>query len=245
MIKKTVLVVGATSGIGKEIVKKFAKSGYDIFATFNNGNIEEIEKICKEYNSNLFSFSLNVKDGEIFESLFKKVEKEVDYLDCAVYCSGISFDEKLLIDVEREEIDNIIDVNLKGAIYFGREAMRFFSRKKYGSIIFISSIYGIYGGACESVYSASKGGLIALTKAMSLECGNFNVKVNCVAPGFIETKMTEKFNDEEREQIKINTPLNRLGSGEDVADAVAFLASEDASFITGQVIEVAGGACRF
>ncbi len=245
MIKKTALIVGASSGIGKEIVNEFAKSGYNVVATYNSGDFVEIENICKKNNSNLFNYNLNVKNADDMANLFKFIEKEVDFLDCAVFCPGVSLDEKLLFDFDVNEINEIIDVNLKGAIFFGSEAMKYFCKRQHGSIIFISSIYGIYGGACESVYSASKGGVIALTKAMALECGSFNVRVNCVAPGFIQTKMTDKFNEEERENIKLNTPLNRLGRPEDVAGVVAFLANDKAAFMTGEIIEVAGGACKF
>ncbi len=245
MIRKTALVVGATSGIGLEVVKKFVNNGYDVFATYNKGDLCDLEDIFVGLDSKLYTCKVDVKNAQDIKNLFKKIEKDVDFLDCVVYCPGISYDEKMLIDVDDEEIEEILNVNLKGAIIAGREAMRFFVKRKHGSIIFISSIYGIYGGACESVYSASKGGMIALSKAMAQECGAFNVRVNCVAPGFIDTKMTAKFNEEERERIIESTPLKRLGRVDDVANAVGFLASEESSFITGQVIEVAGGAVKF
>ena len=126
-----------------------------------------------------------------------------------------------------------------------KEAMKYLIKQKHGSIVNISSIYGIYGGACESTYSASKAGIIGLTKALAQECGPFGVRVNAIAPGYIQTRMTKVFNDEEKENIKNATPLCRLGNVTDVANATFFLANDDSSFITGQVLEVSGGATIF
>ena len=245
MIRKTALIIGGSSGIGRKIAEELSKVGYNIFVTYNNGNIDELKMKCEELGSKFDSYKLDVSDHQQITRFFQENIKKIDYLDCAIYCAGISLDEKLLMDEKDGNIGMILDVNLRGAIYFAKESMKYFSKIKHGNIVFISSIYGLYGGACESVYSASKGGLIALTKAMALECGSFNVRVNCVAPGYIKTRMTEKFNEEERVAIKEETPLKRLGETEDVANTVTFLVSDASSFITGEVITVSGGVNRY
>ncbi len=244
-MRKSVLIVGGSSGIGRAIALKFAENNYDVFVSYNNSEVEDLKFNCENLGARFESFKLNVKFYSDYEKLFAWLKNEAEYLDCVVYCAGLSLDEKLLFDENLEDIDDIIDVNLKGGIYCAKEAAQYFSKIKHGSIIFISSIYGIYGGACESVYSAAKGGLIALSKALSQECGNFNVRVNCVAPGCIETKMTEKYIKTEKEQLESVTPMRRIGQPEDVASTVFFLASDEASFITGEVITVSGGAVRF
>lgn len=242
MIKKTALIIGGSSGIGGKIAEELARAGYNICATYNNTCLDKTKTECEDFGAKFESFKLDVSKEQSIEKFFNENIKKIDYLDCAIYCAGISLDEKLLIDETYENINKIIDVNLRGAILFARETMKYFSKVKRGNIIFISSLYGIYGGACESVYSATKGGLIALTKSLAQECGNFNVRVNCVAPGYINTKMTERYNMQEREEIKKSTPINRLGEAEDVAKTVKFLVSEDSSFITGEVLTVSGGA---
>ncbi len=245
MIKKSVLIIGGSSDIGKAIAVKFASNGYDVILTYNNGSLNDVEQKCNDLGAKCLKMKLNVLDKKNFEVLFEQIKNRVDYLDSIVYCAGVSLSEKLLMDEKNEDIDEIIDVNLKGAIYCSKYAMKYFSFHNYGSIIFISSIYGIYGGSCESVYSASKGGLIALAKSLSQECANFNVRVNCVSPGFIDTKMTKRFKEEEKKDIIALTPLNKLGEAEDVAKVVYFLASDESSFITGENITVSGGAIKF
>ena len=243
-MKKSVIVIGASGGIGDAICKVFAKDGYNIIATYFSNEIEKLENYCNEI-STFSKYKLDISKGEEVKSFFDKVFKENLYIESVINCAGISRPEKLLIDETDENIDKIIDINLKGAIYVSREAMRNFINCRRGNIINIASIYGIYGGSCESVYSSTKGGIIALTKSLAMECANFNVRVNAIAPGFISTNMTKDFNEAERAEIKISTPLNRLGMPEDVAYAVKFLASENASFITGEIFEVTGGAIKF
>lgn len=244
-MKKSVMIVGATGGIGLGLVERFARGGYDIVATYNKSKINEVENICKRYSAKLLSMKMDISIFEDVEKGFEQAFKESDYLDCVVVNSGISVGESLLCDMIVEDIDKTIDVNLKGAIYCNREAQKHFIKQKHGNIVNISSIYGIYGGCCESAYSASKGGIISLTKALADECGCFGVRVNAVAPGCIETKMTEDYLKTQREELENNSPLKRIGKPIDVANAVYFLASEDASFITGEVLTVSGGASKF
>ena len=244
-MRKSVLIIGCSSGIGQATAKLFAEKGYDIFATFNNTSLNDLEKYCSSQGSKIKTYNLNVRNHDEIENVVKNVFEEAEYLESAIYCAGVSKSEKLLIDETKENIDEILDINLASAIYFAREVLKYFYKQKKGSLIFISSIYGEYGGSCESVYSASKGGLIALCKALASECGAFNVRVNCVAPGFVDTRMTESFNEKEREDIIRQTPLGRLGQSDDIAKAILFLSSDNSSFISGETITISGGAVKY
>lgn len=244
-MKKKAFIIGGTKGIGLAMVEKFAQNGYDIIATFNSGNLDKAKEVCEIFNSNLLPIKMDISNYLQVVEGFEFAFSQNDRIDCVVCNSGISLGEKLLCDQSIEEIDKIIDVNLKGVIYCNREAQKHFVNQRYGSIINVSSIYGIYGGCCESVYSATKGGIIALTKAMSDECACIGVRVNAVAPGCIETDMTANLSHEEKDIIIERTPLERIGKPEDVASAVFFLASEESSFITGEVLTVSGGALKF
>lgn len=243
MNKKRVFVVGGTRGIGLTIVEKFAKEGYDIVATYNTGSLKMASEICEKYNANLTPVKMDVSNYSEVQKGFEIAFKQ--QIDSVVCSSGISLGEKLLCDQSIEDIDKIIDVNLKGIIYCNREAQKHMLGQGCGSIVNISSIYGLYGGCCESAYSASKGGIIALTKALSDECAAMGVRVNAVAPGCIATDMTNNLTEREKEVIIDKTPLKRLGEPKDVANAVFFLAGEDSSFITGEVITVSGGITKF
>lgn len=245
-MKKSILVLGASGGIGEAVVKEFADCGYEIFATCNNGSLKEIKQYCANKNVVMHELFMDIENYESIEKAFKQTFGKADYLESVINCTGVSLGERLLCDESIDNIEKIINVNLKGAILISREAMKYFITIKRGSIVNISSIYGIYGGACESVYSSTKGGIIALTKALAQECGSFNVRVNCVAPGCIETKMTDCYLTEEgRQSLIAATPLNRIGRPEDVAKAVKFLASDQSSFITGECLTVSGGATNF
>ncbi len=245
MIKKTVLIIGASSDIGKASAKLFAKNGYNIIGTYNNTNIDNVINDCKALGASFLSLKLDVDDYENITNVFEIVRLNAEYLDCVIYLPGKSEQENLLCDYNVEQINKIIDINLKGAVLCNKEAMKLLIKQKHGSIINLSSIYGVYGGACETAYSAAKAGVIGLTKALAQECAPYNVRVNAVAPGFIETNMTRHFNAEEKEIIKQNTPLKRLGQPDDVANAIYFLASDNSSFITGEVLNVNGGAIKF
>lgn len=242
-MKKSVLITGVSGGIGKAVAKKFAENGYDIIATYNSNGIEEnLQQFCADKGVNLMPIKMDISSYEEVDKAFDKAFKENSYVDAVVCNAGVCLSEKLLCDCSSEEIDKLVDVNLKGTIYCNSQAMKHFMKIRRGSIVNISSIYGMHGGACEAVYSACKGGINALTKALADECASFGVRVNAVAPGFIQTNMTSCFSEEEKRAIAESTPLKRLGNAEDVANAVYFLASDDASFITGEIITVSGGA---
>ena len=169
--------------------------------------------------------------------------KEYEYVDAFVACAGKAEPVQFLTEKTTELIDEIIETNFRGTILFNREVLKHFQTQKHGSIINISSIYGISGGSLESVYSSCKAGIIGLTKSLSVEASPF-VRVNAVAPGCIETKMTNNLSSADKDCVVDSTPLDRLGTPDDVANAVYFLASEQSSFITGEVLEITGGAVR-
>lgn len=246
-MNKSVLVLGASGGIGESIAKEFVDYGYDIYATCNNGNLENLKKYCQSKNVELISYNLDITNFDDIQRVFKDVFAKSDYIESVINATGVSLSEKLLCDESVDDIDMLLNVNLKGAILISREAMKYFIKLRHGSIVNISSIYGLYGGCCESVYSATKGGIIALTKALAQECANFNVRVNCVAPGCIDTKMTECYlsNEESREELINATPLKRIGKPQDVAKAVKFLTTEESCFITGECLTVSGGVLTF
>lgn len=245
MIRKTVFIIGASGGIGSAIAKEFARDGYNLILSSNNTSLKDIEKICEGYGTKITKLKIDVTKISEIEKGFEKAFETAKYLESVIICPGISLEEKLLCDESVQNIQKLIDVNLLGVVYCNREAQKHFLKVKHGSIINISSIYGIYGGSCESVYSATKGGIIALTKALSDECASFGVRVNCVAPGWIQTNMTKHFNENEVKEIIEETPLKRLGIGEDVAKAVRFLSGDESSFITGEIITVSGGVLKF
>ena len=246
MLRKGVLIIGASKGIGLTIARKFALMNYDVFGTYNSSDKSELDKI-KDNNSllSIESIKLDVCSPDEVKNVVRDVFKKHPFIDCVVYNSGISIGEKMLIDTTDEEIEKVLNTNLRGAIWVNKEVSKYLSKQKHGSIVNISSIYGIYGGSCEAVYSASKAGIIGLTKALASELGQSKVRVNAVAPGFIQTDMTAGFDSNELENIISQTPLQRLGTTTDVANAVYFLANDEASFVTGQVLEVNGGALKF
>ncbi len=246
MIKKQVVIFGGSSDIGQGIIKKLAKEGYDIIATYNKTPItKELFLECESNSSKLETYKLDLANRNEIELFFNKVIFGNKLIENFVYCAGVSKPEKLIMDESFDDIDEILDVNLRGALYSSKLMMKHFLNVERGSVVFISSVYGLYGGACESVYTATKGGLIALTKSLALELANINVRVNCVAPGCIETKMTKYILDSERANIENSIPLKRIGQTEDVANAVNFLISEESSYMTGEVLTVSGGALRF
>lgn len=246
MIKKQVVIFGGSSDIGQGIIKKLAKEGYDIIATYNKTPVtKELFNECESNSSKLETYKIDLANRNEIELFFNKVIFGNKLIENFVYCAGVSKSEKLIMDESFDDIDEILDVNLRGALYSSKLIMKHFLNVERGSVVFISSVYGLYGGACESVYTATKGGLIALTKSLALELANMNVRVNCVAPGCIETKMTKYILDSERANIENSIPLKRIGQTEDVANAVNFLIGEESSYMTGEVLTISGGALRF
>lgn len=244
MIRKTVIITGGFGDIGKATALKFAQNGYNItLSYFNTFSAEFIEKL-KGFGVEVLALPCDQRSENDIINFVNSAFNEFEYISAFVACAGKAEPVQFLTEKTTELIDDIIQTNLRGTILFNREILKRFQSQKHGSIVNVSSIYGISGGSLESVYSSCKAGIIGLTKSLSVEASPF-VRVNAVAPGCIETKMTSNLSKQDKECVIDSTPLDRLGAPEDVANAIYFLASEESSFITGEVLEVTGGVSRF
>lgn len=239
-MKKTVIITGASGDIGKAIAEKFALLGYNLALCSNLNNVEYDDDLKEKYKLEIKKYKMNISDYGQVREVFNKIFSDFDSVDVLVANAGISEKRKLIIDVTDEEIDDLVDVNLKGSIACCREFVKH-AMDRGGKIVLIGSFVANYGCACESVYSASKAGLVGFCKALANELGNFNFNVNIVNPGFIDTKMNNNLSSAEKEDIEDMTPLMRLGQARDVAEAVAFLSENSGNFITGQLLNVDGG----
>lgn len=239
-MKKTVIITGASGDIGKAIAEKFALLGYNLALCSNLNNVEYDDDLKEKYKLDIKNYKMDISDYGQVREVFNKIFSDFDSVDVLVANAGISEKRKLIIDVTDEEIDDLVDVNLKGSIACCREFVKH-AMDRGGKIVLIGSFVANYGCACESVYSASKAGLVGFCKALANELGNFNFNVNTVNPGFIDTKMNNNLSSAEKEDIEDMTPLMRLGQARDVAEAVAFLSEDSGNFITGQLLNVDGG----
>lgn len=239
--KKTALVTGGAKGIGSAICRALAKDGYKIAINYNSSQNEAVA-LKNELSAitEVEIFKADVSDSKQVREMFSEIEKAFGGVDVLVNNAGIA-GQMLFTDITDEMWQKMINVNLSGAFYCCREALKFMINKKSGRIINIASMWGETGASMEVHYSASKAGLIGLTKALAKEVGLSGVTVNAVSPGVIMTDMMNSFSEADIAVLKDETPLNSLGTAENVADAVSFLASEKADFITGQVISVNGG----
>lgn len=243
MIRKTAIVTGGFGDIGKAIARKFAQNGYNVALTYHSVFDSDFIQEIKDYGVEILALPCDQKKENDIINFVNSVFKEYEYVDAFVACAGKAEPVQFLTEKSTELIDEIISTNFRGTILFNREVLKHFLSQKHGSIVNISSIYGISGGSLESVYSSCKAGIIGLTKSLSVEASPF-VRVNAVAPGCIETKMINNLSKSDKDCVVDSTPLDRLGTPEDVANSVFFLASEQSSFITGDVLEITGGAVR-
>ncbi|RPF74062.1 MAG: 3-oxoacyl-[acyl-carrier-protein] reductase [Rickettsiales bacterium TMED289] len=234
---KKILITGATGGIGNALVEKLSSLNADILATGTNE--EKLKSLKKEYPK------LNIKKFDI--SMHQEIENFIDEaynilgnLDVLVNNAGVNQDN-LIIRMKNNEWQNVIDINLTSTFHMCRSSIKKMLKNKFGRIINITSVVGHVGNIGQSNYSASKGGLVAMSKSLALEYARKNITINCVSPGFIQSKMTENISDKMKEILKSKIPMGRLGSGEDVSNTVAFLSSENSSYITGETIHVNGG----
>lgn len=240
--RKTALVTGAGRGIGKEIAKKLAQEGFNIALNYRSD--ESAAKIVKEELENLGVDVLlvqgDVSKMEDCERIFEEAVSQFGKIEVLVNNAGITRD-KLILRMTEEDFDDVIDANLKSAFMMMKVLAKHMSKNRYGKIVNISSIVGITGNAGQINYAASKAGMIGMTKSLAKELGSREVCVNAVAPGFIKSDMTDKLPEDIIKKYEEAIALKRLGSPEDVANLVAFLASDEANYITGQVISVDGG----
>lgn len=238
----TALVTGGSRGIGRAIAELLAQRGFQVMITYVSRE-DEARKVCDGIGSRggvAASFALDVGDPVAIEDFFGREVKDRVNLAVLVNNAGITSDG-LLLRMKDEAFEKVLNVNLRGAFVCSREAAKIMSRKRHGRIINISSVVGQMGNAGQVNYSAAKAGLIGMTKACARELASRDITVNAVAPGFIETEMTGALDEKLRDAYVQSIPLKRFGSVRDVAEAVAFLASDAAGYITGQVIAVNGG----
>jgi 3-oxoacyl-[acyl-carrier protein] reductase len=239
---KTALVTGGTRGIGKAIVKRLAAAGYQVYFTFVS-RPELAEAVCAEVaeaGGTAQGFQLDASDWDAVETFFSEQIKDKVSLDVLVNNAGITKDG-LIMRMKREQWEQVLTVNLTGAFVCLQQAAKIMLKQRRGRIVNISSVVGQMGNAGQANYCASKAGLIGLTKAAALELGSRGITVNAIAPGFIETDMTETLPQDVRAKYLERIPLGSLGSAQAIADAVAYLASDQASYITGQVLGINGG----
>lgn len=239
---KIVLVTGAGRGIGASIAKRFASEGAEVIVNYS-GNDEAAQKTVDEITATggqAQKYKCSVNDSESVKVMIDEIIKEFGRIDILVNNAGITKDG-LMLRMTDEDFDRVIDVNLKGTFNCTKYVSKYMLKQKSGKIINISSVVGLSGNAGQVNYSASKAGIIGITKSAAKELSSRGITVNAVAPGYVDTDMTKVLSDNIRNEILKNIPLQRMGNVEDISNCVAFLASEAASYITGQVISVDGG----
>ncbi len=241
-MSKVALITGATRGIGKQIALTLAKEGYDIAINYRkeNEDLENTKKELAEIGVEVLAVQGDVSNYEDCERFVKQVIEKFGHIDVLVNNAGITRDS-LLIRMKEEDFKQVVDTNLGGTFNVTKNVISYMMKAHSGRIINISSVVGVAGNAGQTNYSASKAGIIGFTKSLAKEVASRNILVNAIAPGFIETDMTGVLKEEIRNEIAKNIPVKRMGSAQEVAKVVKFLASEDSSYITGQVINVDGG----
>jgi len=238
---KIAVVTGASQGIGKIIAFELAKSGAHVACISRNK--KAIESIVDEITINggqASSFPCDISDSDTLSEIITEIIKENSRIDILVNNAGITKDS-LLIRMSIEQWDDVINTNLKGAFHCTKAVVRYMMKNKFGRIINITSIVGLTGNAGQANYAASKAGLIGMTKSIAKEVASRGITANCIAPGWIETSMTDKLSGEVKNEFLSHIPVGRIGSPDDIANAVIFLASDEAGYITGQTITVDGG----
>ncbi|MBZ9615597.1 3-oxoacyl-[acyl-carrier-protein] reductase [Clostridium estertheticum] len=239
---KTAVVTGASRGIGRAIALKLAKHGANVVVNYRNSvdAVQEVVKEIEDLGVKVLAIQADISSYDDVENMIKKSVEEFGSIDILVNNAGITKDG-LLMRMKEADFDSVIDINLKGAFNCTRHVAAIMLKQRSGRIINISSVSGITGNAGQVNYSAAKAGIIGMTKSVAREFGGRGVTCNAVAPGYIQTDMTEDLSAKVKDTIMGTIPLKRLGRPEDVANLVAFLATDEAAYITGQVINVDGG----
>ncbi|MBA8667227.1 3-oxoacyl-[acyl-carrier-protein] reductase [Holosporaceae bacterium 'Namur'] len=235
---KKALITGASGGIGKEIAKSLVQAGVEVILT---GTREQaLEEACESLGDSANYLVANLGDSDSLSGLFNKAEEMTGGIDILVCNAGITKDN-LIIRMKDEEWEEVIRINLTATFKLNREAVKKMIKRRFGRIINITSVVGFTGNFGQANYCASKAGVVGMTKAIAIESATRGVTVNCIAPGFIETPMTDVLKDEVKQQILQKVPMQRMGTPKEIANAVLFLASEEASYITGNTLHVNGG----
>lgn len=239
---KIALITGAGRGIGRAIAIALAKEGAEVVINYNGSEerAKEVKQTIEENGGKASIYKCNVSDFVACEAMIKDIVKEYGHLDILVNNAGITKDG-LIMKMKEEDFDSVLNVNLKGTFNTIRHSARQMLKQRSGKIINISSVSGILGNVGQANYAASKAGVIGLTKTMARELGSQGITVNAIAPGFVDTEMTEVLSEEIRENACKQIILGRFGKPEDIANTAVFLASDKADYITGQVISVDGG----
>lgn len=245
-MKKVALVTGSSRGIGREIIKELVKEGYSCVINYNNSEKEAFDLVREIRNSGgiCIACKADVSKSDEVKNMFGEIKRQFGGIDVLVNNAGVAV-SSLFQDTDEETWVNIINTNINGMYYCTKEAIPHMIKEKSGIIINISSIWGIVGAAMEVAYSTSKGGVLAFTKALAKEVGYSGIRVNCIAPGGVDTDMLRPLGKDVIEGVVEETPAGRLGKPEDIASLVSFLVSEKGSFINGQVISPNGGFLIF
>ena len=238
---KIAIVTGASQGIGETIAVEMAKSGANVFCLARNKNALEstINKIISN-GDKASAYSCDISDNEQFNNIVTDIFKEYGSIDILVNNAGITNDT-LLMRMSDDQWDSVLNINLKGSFTCTRSVIKYMMKKKSGRIINITSIVGLTGNAGQANYAASKAGLIGMTKSIAKEVASRGITANCIAPGWIETAMTDQLNDDLKNKFLSQIPTGKIGYPKDIANTVIFLASKEAEYITGQTITVDGG----
>lgn len=239
---KTAIVTGGSRGIGKAVCLELARRGCNIVLSFagNTAAADQTVAECQALGVQALAVQGNVADADAVKALFDATLKQFGAVDILVNNAGITRDNLLML-LKEEDFDAVVDTNLKGTFLCMKAAVRPMMKQRHGRIISLSSVVGLHGNAGQVNYAATKAGVIGMTKSLAKELAGRNITVNAVAPGFIDTDMTAVLPEKAKEAILASIPMARLGAVEDVANAVAFLASDEAGYITGQVLAVDGG----
>ena len=238
-----VLITGASRGIGAATARLFAREGWNVSVHFNTGG-DRARALAGELSRlgvRAVPFQADLSVPERAEQLIREAEASLGPLDALVCNAGVALPQQLLTDTTPDQWRQVFSVDLDGVFYTLRAAVPGMVRRKRGAIVTVSSMWGVTGGSCEAPYSAAKAGVIGLTKALARELGPSHIRVNCVAPGVVDTEMNAHLTPDDRAALAEEAPLGRTGAPEEIAQAIWFLASDRASFITGQVLRVDGG----
>ncbi len=235
---KIALVTGASGGLGQAISKALHGQGTTVVAS--GTRVDALDALLAELGERSFSVPCDLSDAESVKTLVARAEEAAGPIDILVNNAGLTRDN-LSVRMKDEDWQLVLDVNLTAGFYLARAALKGMMRRRFGRIIGITSVVGVTGNAGQSNYAASKAGMIGMSKALAAEVATRDITVNCVAPGFIESPMTDALNDKQKTAILASVPAGRLGQGSDIASAVVFLASREAAYVTGQTLHVNGG----
>lgn len=232
------LVTGASGGIGEAIARCFHARG--AIVGLHGTREDKLKELAAELGQNVLVFPANLSERQSIKQLAEVAEKEMDGVDILVNNAGITRDG-LFVRMQDKDWDDVLEVNLTAASLLTRELVHFMMRRRYGRVINITSVVGVVGNPGQTNYCAAKAGLIGFSKALAQEIASRNITVNCIAPGFIKSAMTDKLNEKQKEAIMAAIPMKRMGSGQEIATAAVYLASDEAAYMTGQTLHINGG----